>query len=97
MIRLLLVAALAGCTRTLPVAMHANRCEPGAMQACAAPMKLAHDATYAQLVDALLADRQALRECTLSSNALRASIDLCNQASDEFNNKIDAVNRLNGP
>lgn len=86
---------ITGCTTTVPVVPHAIRCELSAeLQAsnCQEPGQLPQDATFQTLVDTMLADRQALRECGLSVNALRESIKKCNQATDEFNKKIDAIN-----
>ena len=86
---------IAGCTTAVPVVPHAIRCELSAeLQAsnCPESGQLPQDATFQTLVDTMLADRQALRECGLSVNALRDSINKCNQATDEFNKKIDALN-----
>lgn len=89
---------IAGCTTTVPVVPHAIRCELGPqLQAyrCAEPKPLPQDATFQTLVDTMLADRQALHECKFSANALRNSINTCNQATDDFNKKIDELNESN--
>ncbi|MCK9201128.1 MAG: hypothetical protein M0P59_10060 [Gallionella sp.] len=89
----------AGCTTPVPVVPHAIRCELSAeLQAgnCSAPKPLPEDATFQTLVDTMLTDRQALRECGLTANALRDSINKCNQATDDFNKKIDELNKSNG-
>ncbi len=83
-----------GC-KTLPVVPHAIHCDVSAeLQAskCAEPRQMANDATYAALVDTMQADRKALRECGATANALRDAIKRCNQATDEYNKKIDAIN-----
>lgn len=89
---------IAGCTTTVPVVPHAIRCELGPKlkaYRCAEPKPLPQDATFQTLVDTMLADRQALLECNLSANALRNSINRCNQATDDFNKKIDELNQSN--
>ena len=91
-------ALLAGCAPTLTIVPHMAGCELGdALRAskCAAPQPIADNATYSALVDAMLVDRQALRECGLSLTALRASLQRCNQATADFNNKIDVINAGN--
>jgi len=93
------VLFIAGCTTPVPVVPHAIRCELSAdMQAsrCPEPKSLPEDATFQTLVDTMLADRQALRECGLTANALRDSINKCNQTTDDFNKKIDEMNKSNG-
>ena len=90
---------IAGCTTPVPVVPHAIRCELGAdlqSSRCPTPKPLPEDATFQTLVDTMLADRQALRECGLTAKALRDSIDKCNQATDDFNKKIDEMNKSNG-
>lgn len=87
--------ALAGCCPTVIVAPHATRCDAGAellAARCAPPQQISGDATFASVVDAMRADRQALSECGLSLDALRDSINRCNQAVDEFNKKVDELN-----
>jgi hypothetical protein len=59
---------------------------------CAAPRPIPKDTTYAALVDTMQADRQALRECSIAAQTLRDAITRCNQATDEYNKKIDAMN-----
>jgi predicted DNA-binding protein YlxM (UPF0122 family) len=38
------------------------------------------------------ADRKALRDCSISADALRDAIKRCNQTTNEYNKKIDALN-----
>lgn len=97
---LILTAGLsaAGCCTPVPVVPKAIRCEPSAellAHQCAAPEQLPENATFQTLVDTMLADRQALRECALAEKALRDSITKCNQANDGFNKKIDELNESN--
>jgi hypothetical protein len=80
---------------TVAVVPHAMKCDASAALLaahCAQPAQLAVDATFASMVDALRSDRQALRECALAVDALRDSLNRCNQATDDFNRKIDAIN-----
>ncbi len=83
-----------GC-RTLPVVPHAMKCDVRAellAGKCMPPTQIANDSTYAGLVDAMQADRKALRECGVTADSLRDVIERCNQSTDEYNKKIDAVN-----
>lgn len=83
-----------GC-KTLPVAPHAINCDINAellAGKCAAPRQIAKDATFAALIDAMQADRQALRECGATADALRDTLKRCNDATEKFNKKIDALN-----
>lgn len=85
---------MAGC-QTLPVVPHALKCEVNAellAGQCATPRPVANNATYASLVDTMQADRKALRECSLTAEALREAIDRCNRETDAYNQKIDALN-----
>ena len=85
---------IAGC-RTLPVVPHAISCDVSAellASKCLPPRQIADDATFATLVDTMQADRQALRECGVTADALIETIKHCNQAIEEFNKKIDAIN-----
>lgn len=85
---------LAGC-QTLPVVPHAIGCDVSAellAGKCAAPRQITNDATYATLVDTMQADRNALRDCSIAAETLRETIKHCNQATDEYNKKIDALN-----
>ncbi len=83
-----------GC-KTLPVVPHAIGCDVSAellASKCAAPEPVTNDTTYAALVDTMQADRKALRECGITADTLRDAIKRCNQSTDEYNKKIDAIN-----
>lgn len=85
---------VAGC-RTVPVVPHAVACDASAellASKCPPPRPLADNATFAALVDTMQADRQALRECGMTVDALIKTIKQCNHATDEYNKKIDAIN-----
>ena len=85
---------MAGC-RTVPVIPHAVGCDAGAQllaSKCPPPGQLEDDATFAAVVDTMQADRQALRECGMTVDALIKTIRQCNRATDEYNKKIDAIN-----
>lgn len=89
---------LAGCGPTLTVAPHAMRCDAKAdllAYRCVLPKQIPDDATFEVVVDAMRNDRQALRECAISLDTLRDSINRCNQTVDEFNRTIDEVNAKN--
>jgi hypothetical protein len=91
---LLITLFIAGC-KTLPVASHAVNCDASAellASKCATPRQITNDTTYATLVDTMQADRKALRECGIAADALRETLKHCNQATDEYNKKIDAIN-----
>ncbi len=85
---------LAGC-KTLTVVPHAVSCDVNAellAGKCAEPRPITNDTTYAALIDTMQADRKALRECSIAADALRDAIKRCNQATDEYNKKIDSLN-----
>jgi hypothetical protein len=85
---------MTACT-TVPVVPHAVKCDVSAellASGCAAPTPIAGDSTYAGLVDAMQADRKALRECGITVETLRNAITRCNLATGEYNKKIDALN-----
>lgn len=85
---------IAGC-QTLPVVPHAISCDVSAellASKCATPTQITNDTTYAALVDTMQADRKALRECSIMADTLRVAIKRCNQATDEYNKKIDTMN-----
>jgi len=89
---------LAGCCPTLSVAPHAIRCNADAellAHKCPLPNQIPDDATFQAVVDAMRSDRQALRDCGISLDALRDSINRCNQTVDDFNKKIDEINAKN--
>ncbi len=91
----LLLGSLAGC-KTVTVVPHAVQCDVGVellASRCATPKPIANDATYATLVDTMQADRKALQECGVTADTLREAISRCNQAIDEYNKKIDAINK----
>ena len=103
MIRILKVKialVLAGCLilggcQTLPVVPHAINCEINAellAGKCATPKDIPNNAIYSSLVDTMQADRKALRECGIEADTLREAIRRCNQATEEYNKKIDALN-----
>jgi hypothetical protein len=86
---------ITGC-RTVPVIPHALNCNvsPELLAGrCAMPKPVTNEATYASLVETMQADRQALRECSSEADTLREAIKRCNQASLDYNRKIDAINK----
>jgi hypothetical protein len=95
-----LTPVLAGCLilggcQTLPVVPHAINCDVNAellAGKCAAPKPVPDTTTYATLVDTMQADRKSLRECSIEADTLRETIRRCNQATVEYNRKIDALN-----
>lgn len=87
-----------GCCPTVTVVPHAIRCDATVellATKCVLPMQVADDATFATVVDAMRSDRKSLRDCGTSLDALRDSINRCNRATDEFNKKIDEINKNN--
>jgi hypothetical protein len=86
---------IAGC-QTLPVVPHAINCDVNAellASKCQPPGQVADNATYASLVDTMQNDRKALLECGITVNTLRDALKRCNQATGEYNKKIDSINR----
>ena len=87
---------LAGC-QTVPVASHAINCDINAellASKCSPPRQIANDATFSTLVDTMQADRQALRECGVTVDTLRDALKRCNNTTEEYNKKIDALNSV---
>ena len=92
------IVMIAGCCPTLTVAPHAIRCDTDAellAHKCPVPNQIPDDATFQAVVDAMRSDRQALLDCGIAFNALRDSINRCNQTVDDFNRKIDEINAKN--
>lgn len=86
---------ITGC-QTLPVVPRAINCDVNAellASKCQPPGQVAGDATYASLVDTMQNDRKALLECGITVNTLRDALKRCNQATVEYNKKIDSINR----
>jgi hypothetical protein len=95
---LLLLGLFLSACRTLPVVPHAISCDVNTellASNCAVPKPIPSDATYATLIDTMLADRKALNDCSITANALRDVIRRCNRATAEYNRKIDALNKSN--
>ncbi len=87
---------VAGC-QTLPVVPHAITCEVNAellASKCATPRPITNDTTYATLIDSMQADRKALQECAVTVETLRDTLKRCAQAANEYNKKIDGVNKM---
>lgn len=88
---------IAGC-KTLPLVPHAVNCDVNAellADNCAPPKPISNGISYAALVDTMQADRKALRDCNITTSALRDAIRRCNRATTEYNQKIDAINSAN--
>lgn len=87
-----------GCVTPVPVATHALRCDVSEeilASQCDRPKQLPEDATYESVVDAMREDRQALLECGLKMEALKQSLVICRQQSEQFNKNIDEINDRN--
>lgn len=92
------VLLASGCGGTVSVVPHAVRCdakEDLLASKCAKPRTIPDDAIFADIVSTMREDRQALQECSIALDALRDSLNRCNQQTDEFNTKVDEINRLN--
>jgi hypothetical protein len=86
---------ITGC-QTLPVVPHTMSCNVSVELLegkCAPPTQIANDITYASLIDTMQSDRKSLRECSVTADTLRDAIRRCNQATEDFNKKIDALNK----
>lgn len=95
---LMMGTLVTGCATPIPVATPALRCEASAellASQCEKPKPLPDDATYETVVDAMREDRQALLECGLKVDALRESINRCNQQAYQLNSKVDEINEKN--
>lgn len=86
---------LSGCVTTMPVATNSIQCNPPAAQLafkCTEPAKVPENATFSNLVDVMRTDRESLRECSISLNALNETLKSCKQAIDQYNQKVDEAN-----
>lgn len=94
---ILLTGSFVSACQTLPVVPHALNCDVNAellASKCAAPKPIPNNTTYATLVDTMQADRNALQECGILADTLRNTLNRCNQASNDYNKKIDALNNM---
>lgn len=92
------VVLVTGCGSTIPMVSKAQRCEVDSAiltSNCATPQQLAAETTYQQMVTTMLEERQALLRCGAAFDALRDSLNRCNQKIDEFNADVARINREN--
>lgn len=89
-----LLLLLGGCTTYVPVVPDALRCNtPDALlQSCDAPQQLRDGISYAELLTAYQADRQALQRCATRQEALRQAVQTCGQAIDAHNASLGKLN-----
>jgi hypothetical protein len=96
LLAMLLGSLFVAACNTVPVAPRAFNCEVSTEllnRKCATPKPISNDATYAELVDTMEADRKALLECGITADTLRNAIKRCNRAANEYNKKIETQNK----
>jgi hypothetical protein len=92
------VVALSGCAPTLPVLVHPVECPIAADQLakrCAEPQAIADGATYGEVLQHYQLDRKALRDCAAHDRLLAEMIGLCQRAIQDYNARLDEINRHN--
>ena len=98
MVALVALAALTGCGTTVKLLPENLSCPVTVAQlstACTAPASLADGATFAQLVQAGIDDRAALRACESRRAELALALRTCNQAVEKYLGEVREINRAN--
>ena len=92
----LIIVAVLGCTRTVPVAVEPVGCPVTAeilAQRCEKPQPIADGATFGGMLQISELDRQALRDCAAHDRLLADIITKCRQALKEYNDRLSELNR----
>jgi len=95
---LLASVALAGCGTSVKLLPENLSCPVTSAQldtACTAPATLANGATFAQLVQAGIDDRAALRACESRRAELALALRTCNQAVERYLGEVREINKAN--
>lgn len=96
----LLASLLSACAPTLPVIVKPVDCPVPAdllAQRCDQPRPLPEGLTFADLIAIGIADRNALRRCALHDRLLADSLQACQRAITEYNDKLREINEKNAP
>lgn len=92
------LATLGGCGTTVKLLPENLSCPVSTAQldtACTAPARLADGATFAQLVQAGIDDRAALRACESRRAELALALRTCNQAVEKYLGEVREINKAN--
>ena len=94
----LLAALLSACAPTLPVIVQPVDCPVSAellAQRCDEPRPVPEVLSYADLIAIGIADRHALRRCGLHDRLLADSLQACQRAIKDYNDKLREINAKN--
>ena len=89
---------LGGCAPTLPVIVKPVDCPVPAdllARRCDEPRPLPEGLSYADLIAIGIADRNALRRCALHDRLLADSIQACQKAIADYNDRLREINEKN--
>ena len=93
-----LASQLSACAPTLPVLVKPVDCPvPADLLAkhCDDPRPLPEGLSYADLIAIGIADRNALRRCALHDRLLADSLQACQKAIADYNDKLREINEKN--
>lgn len=93
-----LASVLSACAPTLPVLVKPVDCPVPAellTRRCDEPRPLPDGLSYADLIAIGIADRYALRRCALHDRLLADSLQACQRAIAEYNDKLREINEKN--
>ena len=90
-----LASLLGACAPTLPVIVNPVDCPVPAdllARRCDEPRPLPDGLSYADLIAIGIADRNALRRCALHDRLLADSLQACQKAIADYNDKLREIN-----
>ena len=97
---LALASLLSACAPTLPVIVMPVDCPlpPDLLtKRCDEPRPLPEGLSFADLIAIGIADRNALRRCALHDHLLADSIQACQKALADYNDRLRKLNAKNAP
>ena len=95
-----LASLLGACAPTLPVIVNPVDCPVPAdllARRCDEPRLLPEGLSYADLIAIGIADRNALRRCALHDRLLADSLQACQKAITDYNDRLRKINEKNAP
>ena len=93
-----LASQLSACAPTLPVLVKPVECPVPAdllARRCDEPRPLPDGLSYADLIAIGIGDRNALRRCALHDRLLADSLQACQKAIADYNDKLREINEKN--
>ena len=93
-----LASLLSACAPTLPVLVKPVECPVPAdllARRCDEPRPLPDGLSYADLIAIGIGDRNALRRCALHDRLLADSLQACQKAIADYNDKLREINEKN--